>query len=594
MAGRFFSAGRFRAIPSGAAARALRGVLLLGLVGSACGKDSSTGPARDTVGPGGGVLEFAGGSVALLFPPGAVSQSVTVTVQPTTQYPNNPRVVPGTVYDFQPAGLRFTAPVLLGIEYNSSAVPRGVPRAELTIGRVVGSGWSEVASSPVDSSGHFAVIGAIDGLGVYGVMALPVASVAVSPARATIVFGQTLPLKATATSTAGDTLTRAVTWSSSNPAVVAVDTGGVITALDDGSAIISARSDTAVGRAAISAVVLHFVSVTTGGQISCGLTTSGDVFCWGQGQIQMPILVSSGLNFSSLDVGQDHTCGVTVSAAAYCFGAVGDGQLGNGSSTSNGPLTPVLVAGGLTWTSVSAGFAHSCGVTADGSAYCWGNNFAGALGNGSTANSATPVPVSGGLKFLAVDAGAYFSCGVAVNGRGYCWGNNAVGKLGDSTTQDHAVPTPIVGGLVVRTISAGGLYACAVTTGDHAYCWGYNASGALGDGTTTDRNYPAPVSGGLTFLTISADNAHTCGVTLDSSAYCWGDNQVGELGIGSRDLQFPSQHPDPLAVLGGLLFRAVNTSVSPVAAHSCGITTGNVAYCWGDYVTLPLRVLGQR
>ena len=101
-------------------------------------------------------------------------------------------------------------------------------------------------------------------------------------------------------------------------------------------------------------------------------------------------------------------------------------------------------------------------------------------------------------------------------------------------------------------------------------------------------------SGGLTFLTVSADNAHTCGVTLDSSAYCWGDNQAGELGIGSRDLQFPSQHPDPLAVSGGLSFRAVNTSVSPVAAHTCGITTGNVVYCWGDYVTLPARVPGQQ
>ena len=380
----------------------------------------------------------------------------------------------------------------------------------------------------------------------------------------------------------------------SNPTVVAVDAAGVITALGEGSAMISARSDQVVGTASISAVVLHFVSVTTGGEVSCGLTISGDVFCRGQGQTPLPVLLSGGLSFGALDVGQDHACGVTSSGAAYCWGRGDQDQLGNGSFSGDAVPTPVLVIGGHTWTSVSAGFAHTCGVTADSSAYCCGNNFVGTLGDGSTVNSAAPMPVSGGLKFIAVDAGAYFSCGVGAGGRAYCWGNNNAGKLGDGTTQDHDVPTAIASNLSFQMISAGGLYACAVTTDAHAYCWGYNAAGALGDGTTTDRNSPAPVSGGLTFLTVSADNAHTCGVTLDSSAYCWGDNQAGELGIGSRDLQFPSQHPDPLAVSGGLSFRAVNTSVSPVAAHTCGITTGNVVYCWGDYVTLPARVPGQQ
>ena len=460
---------------------------------------------------------------------------------------------------------------------------------------MAGTGWGEVASYPVDSGSTFALIGEISGLAVYGVMAIPVGSVAVSPADTTIVFEQRLTLNATVRSARGDTLARAVTWSSSNPTAVGVDAAGVITAVGDGSAIVSARSDTAVGTASISAVVLHFASVTTGGVISCGLTTSSDVFCWGRDIPQQPPIVAArGLQFKTWDMGQEHGCGVTETGAAYCWGKGDHGELGHGSSPVDFLWTPVRVAGDQVWAEVSAGFWHTCGLTTDGDGYCWGNNFAGTLGNGSTQDAATPVPVSGGLKFVAVDAGAFFSCGVAVGGRAYCWGNNNAGKLGDSTAQDRNVPTAVASALSFRAISAGGNYACAVTTDDHAYCWGYNLAGALGDGTTTDRNYPVPVTGSLTFLTVSADNAHTCGVTLGASAYCWGDNSVGELGIGTRDLQYPSQHPDPLPVSGGLLFRSVNTSVSPVAGHTCGLTTDNVAYCWGDYVTLPLRVLGQR
>jgi len=53
----------------------------------------------------------------------------------------------------------------------------------------------------------------------------------------------------------------------------------------------------------------------------------------------------------------------------------------------------VAVSGGLSFASVTAGYFSACGVTTNGGAYCWGNNPAGELGNGTTTPSTTPVMV---------------------------------------------------------------------------------------------------------------------------------------------------------------------------------------------------------
>jgi alpha-tubulin suppressor-like RCC1 family protein len=85
---------------------------------------------------------------------------------------------------------------------------------------------------------------------------------------------------------------------------------------------------------------------------------------------------------------------VTTGGTAYCWGDNRRGQLGNNSTVSSN--IPVAVLGGLTFAAVSAGDDHVCGVTAGGTAYCWGDNLRGQLGNNSTVVvSTTPVRVSG-------------------------------------------------------------------------------------------------------------------------------------------------------------------------------------------------------
>src|SRR5439155_1617629 len=105
------------------------------------------------------------------------------------------------------------------------------------------------------------------------------------------------------------------------------------------------------------------------------------------------------------------------------------GLEGAGCST-----TPIAVAGGRTFSSLSAGWVLSCALTASGTAYCWGDNASGGLGGGSTASTRTPLAVSGNLTFVTVGTGISFACGLTAAGAVYCWGNNSFGQLGIGAT----------------------------------------------------------------------------------------------------------------------------------------------------------------
>jgi alpha-tubulin suppressor-like RCC1 family protein len=283
-----------------------------------------------------------------------------------------------------------------------------------------------------------------------------------------------------------------------------------------------------------------FTVVESGITHSCGLSLSGAAHCWGinyvgelgdgtQQGTHVPTPVSGDLHFSTLALGPLQTCGVTTAGAVYCWG-LKTGLLGNENGFTQ---TPTPVPGGLTFTSLDISYDHSCGL-ADGAAYCWGGNNRGQLGDGTKTSRSAPTRVATEVSFTSVKAGGAHACALTATGVAYCWGYNAEGAVGDGTTTDRLAPVPVATDLRFVELTAGGLHTCGVTTAGTAYCWGDNSEGALGDGTTFDRSLPVAVAGDATFSMLRAGTWHTCGVKTGGGALCWGKNGDGQLGDGTR------------------------------------------------------------
>jgi alpha-tubulin suppressor-like RCC1 family protein len=335
--------------------------------------------------------------------------------------------------------------------------------------------------------------------------------------------------------------------------------------------------------------------IKAGGAHTCALDLSGAASCWGandQGQLgsgavsamsTTPLLVTGGRSFSTLTTGGFHSCGATASGAAYCWGNNDVGQLGDSSTTSS-PF-PVAVYHGVDYRALTAEDfesenpayrGHTCALSSSGAAFCWGANLFGDLGNGTNGWSLVPVPVSGGLTFTALDVGFFHSCGLSDSGTGYCWGANDGGQLGTGDRAYSPTPVLVTGGLSFVALATGADHTCGLTGSGAIYCWGCSNTlfpcALLGDGSFDGSVVPVLVSGGLNFSALDAGVYHTCGLTTSGAAYCWGDNEWGQLGDGSFD-----GSAVPVAVAGGLSFSALTTG----AYHTCGLSAG-AAYCWGD------------
>ncbi len=314
---------------------------------------------------------------------------------------------------------------------------------------------------------------------------------------------------------------------------------------------------------------------------TCGITADGLGYCWGRGDDgelgsggssldnPLPIPVdTSGVTgaktFKQIAGGMFHTCGLTTSGYVYCWGSDYYGQLGNGGYQEDS-LVPIPVrAGGIddgkSISQLMSGSEHSCVLTALGEVYCWGDNRAGQLGDGEISqNSHYPVLVdtagiTGEKAFIQIQTGggSARTCGLTVDSIAYCWGGDSFGALGNGgDSQSSRVPVRVetsgVAGGVFNKFTADVYHTCGLTHEGLAYCWGSDEFGQLGDGgSSQDSQVPVQVDmsevvGKRAFAQISAGGQHTCGVTKEGRVYCWGSDNTGQLGSGEgwEDSQVP-------------------------------------------------------
>ena len=318
------------------------------------------------------------------------------------------------------------------------------------------------------------------------------------------------------------------------------------------------------------------------------------VSCWGNdawGQagrqarsLQQPTPTDiSGLTVTALGAGSDHMCSLG-GGRARCWGANEGGQLGDGTRRSRSAPAEV------TWTAMSpvlgeiaGGDEHTCivgNVGAAFSAWCWGANSDGELGDGTTVASTAPVMALATMQPSRLAAGSHHTCVSSLDMlRLQCWGSNGSGESGAvaGTAVHRANDVMGLPSLPIGSMAAGADQTCAIV-GSRVYCFGNNAGGLLGLSPPTQAAFEraTEVVGPTSAVSIAAGNRFTCLLAMDGTVSCWGRNDRGQLGDGAFT---DRQTPRATLPLGGAA-RALVAG----AGHACVIAAFGMAtrvVCWG-------------
>ncbi len=245
-----------------------------------------------------------------------------------------------------------------------------------------------------------------------------------------------------------------------------------------------------------------YAKVVLGREHGCGLTISQQIVCWGKnahGEVgdsipgslsigHAPTVIVGGHSWKQVTAKYYRSCGLTTTGKVYCWGAHVGGVAGWPVSVTTDVMFPVALEADRTYDDLQMGSDFQC-ARAGTTLECWGNTMNGQLGNGTTANTVVRVPeaVSGNHAFGAFSTGEGHSCAIDTDGKAWCWGN---GALGHPSVTTASVPVEVAGNHRFLTISAGSRQSCGVTVGGALYCWGW---GSLGDGVVHQGGAMIPV-----------------------------------------------------------------------------------------------------
>ena len=334
-------------------------------------------------------------------------------------------------------------------------------------------------------------------------------------------------------------------------------------------------------REAVGASAWVLLTACGGGGGSGQAMTSPTIF------YPTPIVVSQTLNFAAIESSGQHACGIAADGSTWCWGDDSNGQLGPAvaASVCNGTAcsgTPLQLSTGLQFVTLTASLGEglTCGLVATGEAYCWGFGLGGQLGNGQQVSSSTPVAVAGGrqFRFLRLHPSSLGACGQTANGSIYCWGPLGLLYGNGQSGEGHSTPTKVNWGTTLVDFDLGDLHACGVSTVGDAYCWGNNFNGLLGIGSVGAQGGVAQATTPQKVLAIS----ELINVVTGSDESCALDRtgQAFCWGVGnhSGSALVGAYAATPVKVDGNVRFSSLHAGFS----QTCGLTADGGVYCWGS------------
>lgn len=360
---------------------------------------------------------------------------------------------------------------------------------------------------------------------------------------------------------------KTVTWISDDEAIATISETGLVTAINNGTSVITATTSNgltatatvtvnnfdaiAFTEAYVSSLNTHTLLIApeednrlyaigsnTYGQIGDGTTNYGDY-----------VPVDTELRgFVAVAAGSTHSTALHESKNVYQWG---DGTyIGHdGYTTGSDALAPVQISlnsEGEAFTNIKAidaALAYTIALREDGTVWTWGTNQDGVLGY-EGAFQKLPKQVPGLSNIVKISAGQLHMLAVDENGNVWAWGNNSAGRLGDGGTTSRSTPQKVVGlGGVgeladIIDIAAGNSTAYALDSSGRVWAWGSGSNGRLGNGAN-DSSLTPVLSNMTDAVAIKSGVNALSAIALkdDGTVWAWGHGLSGGLGNGSTTAQ---------------------------------------------------------
>ena len=367
-------------------------------------------------------------------------------------------------------------------------------------------------------------------------------------------------------------------------------------------------------------VLRNVAKVVAGALNTCAILLDNTMACWGNNRYNSSLfcrsggLIGCGSLTSGLGARYYSPLGVQIGPASLGRDKVSELALGG---LGGGGLECHSTGGGCQWVWGTEYGSFGCAklLQSDQSVWCWGSNYNGQMGNGSTDWSTSDrvtdptkmhADAMSGINLSGISLGGNFGLSVRNDGSLVAWGAENFGVLADgdavgydarscverpATCRAHPIATQ--GGF--RKVAAGAGSACGIRTDGSVDCWGLNSSGQLGNGSTNNSAVPVPAADTtapprIVSETLGVPPYTANAVYLNNWITIWGSNfcsspqvyvggflESGSL-VGSNQINafvYPNTPRDATAVT--VVCNGQSSNAWPIRIPTCWLTGPSAA-----------------